>query len=247
MGPDAERRRIGTTRWSVVLAADGSDSPRARAALETLCETYWYPVYAFIRRADYSSEDSRDLTQEFFSRVLEKGYLGAARPERGRFRSFLLASLRHFLSNERDRQNAIKRGGGKPVLPLEFDDGECRWQIEPVDESTPERLYERRWATTVLQVAMRRLEEAQARAGRKVVFKQLKGFVFGDDVAGKYEELAAELSLTEGAVRVAVHRLRRQFGAMLRETIAETVERDDDVDQELRYLLEIVSGGSSSQ
>jgi RNA polymerase sigma-70 factor (ECF subfamily) len=187
------------------------------------------------------------LTQAFFARVLEKGYLGTARQERGRFRSFMLASVKHFLSNERDRRNAIKRGGGKPVLPLEFDDGECRWQIEPVDESTPERLYERRWATAVLQVAMRRLEEAQARAGREIVFKQLKGFVFGDDGAVKYEELAAELRITEGAVRVAVHRLRRQFGAMLRETIADTVERDDQVDSELRYLLEIVSGGSSSR
>ena len=247
MSPDSERRRIGTTRWSVVLAADGSDSPRARAALETLCETYWYPVYAFVRRADYSSEDARDLTQEFFSRVLEKGYLGTARPERGRFRSFLLASLRHFLSNERDRRNAIKRGGGKPVFPLEFDDGECRWQIEPADDSTPDRLYERRWATTVLEVTMRRLEESQARAGRQVVFNQLKGYVFGDEVAGKYEGLATELGMTEGALRVVVHRLRRQFGAMLRQTIAETVERDDEVDQELRYLLEIVSGGSSSR
>ena len=241
MDPEAGRRRLATTRWSVVLAAGGSDAPASRAALETLCEAYWYPVYAFVRRAGHSSEDARDLTQEFFARVLEKGYLRAARPERGRFRAFLLTSVRHFLSNERDWRSAIKRGGGKPVLPLEFDDGERRYQIEPVDESTPDRIYERRWATTVLEVARRRFDEAQARLGRDATFHRLRGSVFGDGDAAKYQDLAVELGMTEGALRVAVHRLRRQFGAILREVVAETVERDEAVEEELRYLLEIVS------
>lgn len=238
-------RRIVTTRWTVVLAAGRSDSSESRAALETLCEAYWYPVYAFVRRAGHSSDEARDLTQEFFSRVIEKRYLRAARPERGRFRSFLLASVRHFLSNERDWRNAIKRGGGKPVLPLEFDDGERRYKIEPVDDSTPERIYERRWATTVLEVAMRRLEDAQARAGRQASFSRMKGLVFGEAGPGAYEDLAAEVGMTVGALRVAIHRLRRQFGATLRQVIAETVERDDAVDEELRYLLGVISGGSS--
>lgn len=241
MAPDAGRRRLATTRWSVVLAAGGADSPTSRAALETLCEAYWYPVYAFVRRAGHSSEDARDLTQEFFSRVLDKGYLRAVRPERGRFRGFLLTSVRHFLSNERDWQTALKRGGGTPILPLEFDDGERRYQIEPSDDWTPDRIYEHRWATTVLEVAMRRFDETQARHGRKALFNRLRGAVFADGDAVKYGDLAAELGMSEGALRIAVHRLRRQFGAVLREVIAETVERDDAVDEELRYLLEIVS------
>ena len=241
MSPEAGRR-LAQTRWSVVLAVSASDPERSRAALETLCEAYWYPVYAFVRRAGHSSEDARDLTQEFFARVLEKGYLRAARPERGRFRSFLLTSVRHFLSNERDRRNARKRNPGKPVLPLEFDDGERRYQIEPADDSTPDRIYERRWATAVLEVAMRRFDGVQARLGREATFRRLRDAVFGDGDGARYEDLAAELGMTEGALRVAVHRLRRQFGAVLREVVAETVERDEAVEEELRYLLEIVGG-----
>jgi len=246
MPADANSRRIATTRWSVVLAAGGSDTTQARVALATLCESYWYPVYAFIRRTGHSCDDARDLTQEFFARVLEKGYLRAVRPDRGRFRSFLLTSLRHFLANERDWRHAAKRGGGKPLLPLEFDDGERRYQFEPTDELTPERIYERRWASAVLETAMQRLEESLARAGRERLFKQLKPFVF-DEQPGKYESLARELDMTEGALRVSVHRLRRQFGLLLREVIAETVDPENEVDDELHYLLDIVSRGSPSR
>jgi DNA-directed RNA polymerase specialized sigma24 family protein len=163
---DGPARRFATTHWSVVLAAADSGSPRAPAALADLCETYWYPVYSFVRRSGHTAEDARDLTQAFFARLLEKGWLEDARPDRGRFRAFLLTALRHFLSNERDWRNAAKRGGGKPLLSLEFDDGERRYQVEPVDGVTPEHIYERRWARAALDVAMRRLKgqhEAESR------------------------------------------------------------------------------------
>ncbi|HEU5186595.1 MAG TPA: hypothetical protein VFU01_18630 [Gemmatimonadaceae bacterium] len=240
--PAENRARFATTHWSVVLAAADSASPRATAALADLCGTYWYPVYTFIRRSGHSADDARDLTQAFFTRLLEKGWLADARPDRGRFRAFLLTALRHFLSNEREWRNAVKRGGGNQLLSLEFEDGERRYQIEPVDSATPDRLYERRWARAALEAAMKRLERQQETEGRRRLFDRLRPLLTGDDPATSYQALAVELTMSEGALRVAVHRLRRQFAAALRATIAETVATEEEVVDELRYLLDVMRG-----
>ena len=217
----------------------GGSTTGADAALAELCEKYWFPVYAFVRRTGATSDDAADLTQAFFARVLEKGYLKSATPVRGRFRSFLLGSLRHFLANERDWERAQKRGGALVHVQLDFDDGETRYQLEPSSDLTPERIYERRWALQVLDEALNRLAETQARGGRAALFKQLKPTLTGNG-SMSYPDVAREFGISEGALRVAVHRLRKEFGAALRATIAETVECPQEVDDELRYLLGIV-------
>jgi len=239
MPADRGRHRFATTRWSQVIAASGV-SPAADNALAELCEAYWYPVYAFVRRSGHSVDDASDLTQAFFTRVLEKHYLKDARPDRGRFRSFLLASVRHFLSNERDWRMTLRRGGRQPHIPLDFGTGEERYQLEPADELTPERVYERRWTLAVLDKAMARLFSKYEQAGRQDLFGRLKPYLVGDEPES-YRELADALEVSEGSLRVAVHRLRKDYKTTLRDAIAETVERDEDVDDELRYLLKIVA------
>jgi RNA polymerase sigma-70 factor (ECF subfamily) len=231
--------RFNTTRWTLVLAVREGQSPDAQAALATLCETYWYPVYAFIRRTGHNGEDARDLTQAFFTRVLEKDYFGQARQERGRFRSFLLSSVRHFLSNQRDWDQAQKRGGGQTHLSLEFDDGERTYQIEPVDPHTPERLYERRWALASIESALARLKKKYEDGKKGELFARLRPYLTGDEPQS-YAELAKSVGVSEGSLRVAVHRMRQQFAATLREIIADTVESRDDVDEELRELMKAV-------
>jgi len=238
MPADRGRHRFATTHWSQVIAASGL-SPAADAALGHLCEAYWYPVYAFARRSGHSVDDASDLTQAFFTRVLEKHYLKDARPERGRFRSFLLAAFRHFLSNDRDWRMALRRGGRQPHVPLDVGTGEERYQLEPADGLTPELVYERRWTLAVLDKAMARLSFKYEQSGRRDLFTSLALHLVGDEPAS-YRELADRLGVSEGSLRVAVHRLRKEYRATLRETIAETVERDDDVDDELRYLLTVV-------
>jgi len=240
MCPDANLRRFHTTRWSLVLSAGDRVSPESETALATLCELYWYPVYAFVRRTGHDSEEARDLTQAFFVRLLEKKFLKDARRERGHFRSFLLASVRHFLSNERDWRTALKRGGDSVHLPLEFDAGERRYRLEPSDDVTPDRVYEHRWAMGVLETAQRRLAMQHESTARRELFIRLQPFLSGDAVSSS-KELAAELGMSDGALRVALHRLRRQYTAVLRSTIAETVDRPEDVDDELRHLLDVVS------
>jgi RNA polymerase sigma-70 factor (ECF subfamily) len=222
-----------------VIAAAGL-SPASSAALAELCEAYWYPAYAYARRSGYSVDDAADLTQAFFTRMLEKQFLKQARPERGRFRSFLLASLRHFILNERDWKNARKRGGGVALVPLDFGVGEDRYQREPADDLTPDRIFERRWTLDVLDRAMARLAADYVASGRQALFALLKPYLVGDE-PGSYAELASVAGSSEGALRVAVHRLRKEFRSTLRHTIAETVERDEDVDDELRYLLRVVA------
>jgi RNA polymerase sigma-70 factor (ECF subfamily) len=236
--PEHGRHRFATTRWSQVIAACGV-SPEADTALAELCEAYWYPVYVFIRRSGHSVADAEDLTQGFFTRVLEKHYLSDARPERGRFRSFLLTSARNFLSNERDWRQTLKRGGRQVHVPLDFGDGEDRYQLEPADGLTPERVYERRWTLAVLDKAMARLCSNYDETGRRDLFARLKPYLVGEEPAS-YRELADALRVSEGSLRVAVHRLRKEFKATLRDAIAETVERDEEVDDELRYLLTVV-------
>jgi len=231
------RSRFETTEWSVVLAAGGEDSSAARTALATLCETYWYPLYAYVRRQGHNTDDAKDLTQAFFVHVLEKQAVHEVRRERGRFRSFLLASLRNFLLNDVEHQRTLKRGGGQVALSLDFQTAERRYLQEPHDPRTPERIFDRRWALTVLDRVLRRLRREWLNAGKGVEFDRLKACLAGESPAGGYRELGQALGLTEGAVKVAVHRLRRQYQRRLREEIGRTVLTDDAVDEEIQYLF----------
>ena len=203
---------------------------------------YWQPVYAFIRRSGRSPDDARDLTQAFFVRVLEKGFFREADRSRGRFRSFLFSSVRHFLANQHDWSVAQKRGGGAAVLPLEFDDGERRYSLEPADQTTPEDTYQRSWALAVLDAAMARVQTKYAASGRADLFARLKPYLTGDE-PGSYADLAREIGGNPGQLRVAVHRLRRDYGRALRDVIAETVTTVEEVDEELAYLMEAVTNG----
>jgi len=225
-----------TTRWSIIAAARGSDPEAAHAALSTLCETYWYPVYAFIRRWGADPDRARDLTQGFFASLLERRDIEQVQPERGRFRTFLLASAKHFVLNESARGRAMKRGGGVPLLSLAFDEAEGRYQFEPVDGTTPETLYERRWALTVLERVMATVQKKWQRAGRGAEFEVLKASLLGEGPPGGYAAAAQQLGTTEGAIKVAVHRLRRAFRNELRAAIGETVADPADVEEEVKYL-----------
>lgn len=231
--------QFDTTNWSVVLKAASGDTAGCRQALSDLCETYWYPVYALIRRSGASPADAQDLTQEYFARFLEKRFLDDVRPERGRFRSFLLVSVRHFLHNERDRERALKRGGGARLLPLHGAEGEVRYEREPVDKVTPEVLFERAWVRAVLDRTLARLETEADGSLRSERFALLRAFLTGGGPEATYAELAREWDVTESAVRVAVHRLRRRFGTLLREEVARTVEDPAEVEEEIRYLLTV--------
>jgi len=234
-------RRFPTTRWSVVRAAGGTASPEARAALECLCRTYWAPVYAFVRQSGRSADDAPDLTQAFFARLIEKGDFGNARHELGRFRTFLLTAVRHFLSNQADYDHAAKRGGGQAHVPLgPRSDEDTRAFPEPSSGETPETIFEQRWALTVLDAAMARLALDSEEAGDQVQFETLRPFLTGGEGAS-YAAAARTLEKAEGAVRVAVHRLRRRFGLCLRETLADTVNDPADIDAELGYLLDVLS------
>lgn len=232
--------RFTTTRWSLVLAAGQAHTERSAAALASLVELYWYPVYAFIRRRGHNSEDCADLTQAFFTRVLEKNAFQGVDPARGRFRAFVCASLRNFLANERDRAQALKRGGPQPVLSLDLDAAEGRYQLEPRDGMTPEKLFDRRWALLLLERVLGRLEAEQAAAGKGVQFGSLKPFLTGDPDATSYAEVARTLVTSEGAIKVAVHRLRRRFRDLLVEDIADTVDDASEIDGEIAYLFKAI-------
>jgi RNA polymerase sigma factor (sigma-70 family) len=228
---------FATTHWSVVLTAQRHDSTRAYAALSYLCQTYWYPLYAFVRRQGHSAHDAQDLTQEFFSRLLEKNYLAVADRERGKFRSFLLAALKHFLANEWNRARAAKRGGGREVLSLNETDAEGRYLLEPTDETTAEKIFERRWATTLLEQAVTRLREEYAQAEKGDLYEALKNCLTIESRSVPYAELAARLKMSEGAIKVAVYRLRGRYREVLREEIAQTVSSPEEVEEELRHLF----------
>lgn len=229
--------RFQTTHWSLVLAARSGQSPESRVALEELCRAYWFPIYAFIRRQGYPSEDARDLTQGFFALLLERRDLAAVRPELGRFRSFLLASVTHFLSNELDRERARKRAPERPLLSLDAAEAEQRYALEPADTLTPETLFERKWAAAVVARTLGRLQNEWAGEERAPRFRALRGHLGGDEPATPYANVAAALGMTEDAVKVTVHRLRKRFGELLRGEIAETVRDPSDVDDEIRHLL----------
>ena len=222
----------------MLAANDAGGSPRSREALAALCETYWFPIYAFIRRQGNTVEEARDLAQGYFLQFLEKGFLKTVRPEAGRFRSFLLASVRHFLSNERDRERALKRGGGKSLIRLEVDVAEGRYRMDPAGkELTPDRLFERQWALTVLERAISILREDFVRSGESLRFDLLKVYLTGEEPTVQYREVAGKLGLSESAVKVAVHRLRQRFGQALRGVVAETVASPAEIDDEIRYML----------
>jgi len=233
-------RRFATTRWSLVLGARDGDTVDAQEALAELCESYWFPLYAFVRRQGYRAEDAADLTQGFFAKLLEKDYLQDVRPEAGRFRSFLLASLKHFLYNEWDRRQAQKRGGRVPKISLDAELAENRYGVEPVETHTPEDLYERQWALTVLERSLGRLE-AETPPAKLPRLARLRPFLIEASHDVTYAEIGAELGLSESGVKVAVHRLRRQFGLALRQEIGQTVADPSEVDDEIRHLLTSLS------
>jgi RNA polymerase sigma-70 factor (ECF subfamily) len=236
----ADAARFEQTRWSIVVRAADGDSTKARKALEHLCTSYWYPLYAFVRREGHGAHDAQDLTQEFFARLLEKNWLDAVDREKGKFRSFLLAAMRHFLANEWDRANRLKRGGGQTLLSLDAETAESRYAIEPVDHMTADRIYERRWALTLLEQVLARLRKEFAAVGREKLFHELEPALTGEKVA--YAEVAARLHLNEGAVRVGVHRLRLRYRDLIRAEIAETVAKPEDVDAELAELFAALRG-----
>ncbi|MBM3758186.1 MAG: sigma-70 family RNA polymerase sigma factor [Acidobacteria bacterium] len=231
--------RFPTTRWTLVVAAGDPRPAEARSALIALCENYWYPLYAYLRRRGYAADQAQDLTQEFFVRVLEGKYLNRADRERGRFRSFLLTSLKSFVADERDRQQAHKRGGGA-VVSLELSSGEARYQCEPAHDETPERIFERRWALSVLDRVVEKLREQFVRHGRPEHFERLKVFLLGRSDA-PYEELARELHTSEGALKVAIQRLRKRYRELFRKEIADTVTDPAEVESELRFLAAVLT------
>jgi RNA polymerase sigma-70 factor (ECF subfamily) len=223
-----------TTRWTLVVAAGDPGRKEARSALVSLCENYWYPLYAYLRRCGYPADQAQDFTQEFFTRVLEGRYLDRADPEKGRFRSFLLSSLKFFVADEGDRQRAHKRGGGQ-LVPLEFSSGEERYQREPAHDETPERIFERRWALLVLDRVVEKLRDEFVQHGRPEHFERLKVFLLGQSDA-PYAALAREMNTSEGALKVAIHRLRKRYREVFRQEIADTVADPVEVESELRFL-----------
>lgn len=226
-----------TTQWSLVLSADGSPGSASFRALEKLCQTYWFPVYTFIRRQAKSPEDAQDLTQEFFSRFLARGGFSKADRERGRFRSFLLTSVKHFLTEDWRKANRQKRGGGQLVLSYTADEAESRYTAEPMDELTPDRVFDQRWAEALLERVMARLRMDYEVTGRAAIYQQLQQLIWGGNSELSYEEMGAKLGMNEGAVKVAVHRLRQRFREQLHAEVAETVDKESDVDSEIRHLL----------
>lgn len=243
--PDADKHRFHTTQWNLVLAAGRTPTPASRKALSTLCEIYWYPLYAFARRQGYQADDALDLTQGFFARLLERNDIASADQSRGRFRSWLLAAFKHYMANEYHKSTAQKRGGGQKVLSIDFsvDEAEGRYKLEPAHQMTAERVFDRRWALTLLDQVLQRLKRDLEGAGKAKLFAKLKPFLTAGANEGPYREVAAELGMSEGAVKVAVHRLRRKYRDLLADEIAQTVERPEEIEQEIGHLLASLSGG----
>ena len=233
--------RFTANHWSVVLAARGGDSARARAALDGLCRAYWDPLYAFARRMGQTPHDAEDSMQGFFAVCLEKNYLAAAEEAKGRFRSFLLLALKRFLAKERDKSRARKRGGGQKPIALDALNAEQRYALEPAEHLSADKLFERRWALTLLEQVLSRLRDEQAAAGQREAFEQLKEFLLAGGRGTPYAEVAARLGTSEAAVEVAVHRLRQRYRELLLEEIANTVTSPEEAEEERRYLLAVLS------
>lgn len=233
---------FATTHWTMVLRATASDTTNARNALEQLCQIYWYPLYAHVRRRGHSVEDAQDLTQEFFARLLERQWLARADESKGRFRTFLLTALERFLANEWDKARALKRGGGRQFVPVQLDTAETRYGVEPADQRTPEQAFEYRWAVTLLEEVLKGLEAEFRREGEAELFAALRPCLVGDRASQPYADLAAKLGMSESAVKVAVHRLRQRYRARLRAEVANTVLAPAEVDEEMRHLFNVLAG-----
>ena len=240
--PPGNQAHFATTHWSMVLAAGNENGSGSRRALEQLCQQYWYPLYAFLRRRGTNRDQAQELTQAFFVHLLEKKSYEKADPERGRFRTFLITAINNFVANYWRAENAAKRSPQTKLISLEFDDGERRYSLEPQDDTTPEKLFERRWGLTVLQNAMDRLQNSYEQEGKLELFNALKPLIVGGADSIKQQDLAYELGLSHGALRVALHRMRKKCRDTLREEIAQTVESANDIDKELRYLLDVITG-----
>lgn len=242
-GEEDGARRFDTTQWTLVLAAREKDTPEAAAALEELCRIYWPPVHAYIRRKNYGTEsEAMDLTQEFFAQLIKKNYLARLRHQRGRFRSFLLTLLKHFLSDERDKARAFKRGGHYVTVPL--GEGFARDEpgtVCPADERTPTDEFERRWAQTLLDLALARLREEYIATQRGELFERLNEFQPGLHREGGYRELGRQFGLTENGIKSAMHRFRQRFGQLLREEIGHTVATPVEIEDEIRYLMAVIA------
>lgn len=237
---DAGPRAFATTNWSLVGAArlDPAGLPRAERAMEELCEAYWYPLYAFVRSRGHSAGDAQDLTQSFLTRFIETGGFAAAHPDRGRFRSYLLGAMKHFLANEWHRNQAQKRGGGVQFVALDALDPEARYALEPTQSPDPDARFDREWARAVVDRAMDRLRAESESKGRGDLYQATRGCLVGESV--DLTETAARLNMTPGALKVAIHRLRRRYRELLRNEIAETVNHPSEIDDEMRYLLAVL-------
>jgi RNA polymerase sigma factor (sigma-70 family) len=232
---------FATTHWSVVLAAGHGSNSQASEALEQLCRTYWYPLYAYVRRWGHGPEEAQDLTQEFFARLLAGSYLAKADPQKGKFRSFLMAGLKNLLCDELDKAGRLKRGGGQKVISFDQQMAEGRYGLEPVDEMTPERLFERSWGATLLERAASRLREEYVASGKAALYEQLTEFRLDAPEQRAYAEVAAHLRLSESAVKSAIRRLRQRHQQLVRDEIAQTVATPSEVDEEIRYLLSVMA------
>lgn len=239
---DAGRRDFRTTHWSMVRAAAATMGDLRGPALEKLCRAYWPPVYTFVRRRGHSPEDAQDLTQGFFARLIEKEWLSAVDATKGRFRTFVLTAVTRFLANEYDRTQALKRGGGQIFIPIDATDAEGRCLWEPSDPGTPESAYDEAWAETLLERVLDRLKTEFAAQGNDARFEILKSFLTDDRGAMPYAEAATQLGLTEAGVRTSVHRLRRRYGELVREEIAQTVSSEEEAEEELNHLLAVLGG-----
>jgi len=231
---------FSTTHWSAVIQAGSSNSPEAREALAELCGTYWYPLYGYARGHGFDMHTAQDLTQEFFGKLLEKNYLGVADRRRGRFRWFLLTAFKCFLANEWDRSQAQKRGGGQQIISFDGVSAQERYELEPETTARPDQLFDLRWAEDLLQRTRNRLQEEYDRANKTDRFRQLEQYLPGEEPIMSHAELGQALQISEGAAKQEVFRMRRQFGDLLREAVAQTVAHPDEVDDEIRYLIDIV-------
>ena len=234
---------FATTRWSVVLAAGHGDTSHAHDALAHLCRSYWYPLYAYARRRGQSPHDAQDLTQEFFARLLQGNWVAQADRQRGRFRTFLLSAMQHFMANEWNKARAQKRGGTQPVLSLNDDSAEQRYQLEPAEKSTPETLFERGWALSLLNDVLRRMEEEYRRDGKSAWMEAMRPALTADRDSIGYADIAQKLGMTEAAARVAVHRLRQRYRRLIQAEVANTVASPDEVEAEMRHLFQVLTAG----
>lgn len=234
-------RMFPATQWTVILAAGGTPSPDSSMALERLCLAYWYPLYAFVRRAGYSPPDAQDLTQEFFARLLKYNWVNHADRQKGRFRSFLLMTMKRFLAKEWDRTKTIKRGGRARLLPLQLDVSETRYTQEPADTHTPEQIFEKQWSLTLLELVLCQLRRDYEYDGKGALFQALEPCLIGSRETQPYAAMAAQLGMTEGAIKMAVSRLRERYRERLKAEIAQTVASTEEIDEELRHLFRVLN------